>query len=87
MQKTKPHLIVLSDPNGAGKTTIAPTLLQGALKVRESVIANKKKLINALKKGIRDALLKHKLLGKPVAIGKNGKAVWVPAKKIRIKNN
>jgi uncharacterized membrane protein YbaN (DUF454 family) len=52
-----------------------------------AVIANKRKLINALRKAVRETLLKHKLLGKPVAVWKNGRAVWVPAKQIKIKKH
>ena len=31
----------------------------------------------ALKKGVRDALLRHKREGRPVVIYRDGKAVWI----------
>ena len=31
----------------------------------------------ALRKGVRDALLRHKALGNPVVIERNGRIVWV----------
>ncbi|MFB3893801.1 MAG: hypothetical protein ACE15C_17455 [Phycisphaerae bacterium] len=41
------------------------------------------KLIDrALAKGVRDALIRHKKLGVPIATWKNGKVVWVPPEKI-----
>ena len=38
----------------------------------------------ALEQGIRAALLRHKQMGKPIAIWRNGKVVWVPADQIEI---
>ena len=34
---------------------------------------------DALARGVRDALLRHKLEGKPVVIERDGKIVWVSA--------
>ena len=43
------------------------------------------KLIDrALAKGVRDALIRHKKLGYPIATWKDGKVVWVPPEKIVI---
>jgi hypothetical protein len=39
---------------------------------------------DALAKGVREALLRHKKLGQPVAVWKDGKAVWLPPEKIRV---
>lgn len=50
-----------------------------------ATIANKKKLLNAIKQGVQEALLKHKLLGKPIVVWQNNKVVLIPAKKIVIK--
>ncbi len=36
----RPHVIVIAGPNGAGKSTTAPSLLRGALGVREFVNAD-----------------------------------------------
>lgn len=45
---------------------------------------NKSKRIDqGLRKGIADALARHKLLGESIAIWKDGKVI-VPAKKIRV---
>lgn len=36
----------------------------------------------ALRKGVRDALLRHKEHGNPVVIERDGKIVWVPAEEL-----
>ena len=36
----------------------------------------------ALRKGVRDALLRHKALGNPVVIERDGKIVWVRAEEL-----
>lgn len=36
----------------------------------------------ALRKGVRDALLRHKERGNPVVIERDGKIVWVPAEEL-----
>lgn len=41
---------------------------------------------SALRAGVREALLHHKQLGLPVVGWRDGKAVWIPAKDIRVGN-
>ncbi len=42
------------------------------------IFAEDRRLIDeALKQGVRDAMLRHKEAGLPVVIYRNGKAVWV----------
>jgi hypothetical protein len=36
----------------------------------------------AMKRGVRDALLRHKLLGESIAVWRDGKVVIVPAEEI-----
>jgi len=38
----------------------------------------------AIEKGVRAALRRHKLLGFPIAIWKDGKPVWIPPEEIDI---
>lgn len=46
---------------------------------------NKSKRIDAgIKKAIKDAIIRHKLLGESIAIWKDGKVIIVPANKIKI---
>ncbi len=40
----------------------------------------------ALRLGVREALLRHKQLGLPIAEWRDGKVVWVPPEEIRIGN-
>ena len=42
------------------------------------LLADKEKITQALNKGVRDALLKHKQAGNPVATWRDGKVVWIP---------
>lgn len=42
------------------------------------LLADKEKITQALNKGVRDALLKHKQVGNPVATWRDGKVVWIP---------
>ena len=41
-------------------------------------------VVEALNKGVRQELKIHKALGNPIAIGRNGKVVWIPANEIQI---
>ena len=50
-----------------------------------SIIADKRKITKALKKGIETALLKHKQAGQPIVIWQNNRVVWIPAEKIIVK--
>jgi isoaspartyl peptidase/L-asparaginase-like protein (Ntn-hydrolase superfamily) len=38
----------------------------------------------ALRKGVRDALLRHKAHGNPVAIERDGKVIWVRAEDLLV---
>ena len=37
---------------------------------------------DAIAKGVREAMRRHKLLGEPIVVWRNGKVVWVPAEEI-----
>ena len=51
-----------------------------ALKDPDQILRTEGELIDAaLRKGVREALERHKELGKPVVIERNGKIVWVSA--------
>lgn len=39
---------------------------------------------NAIAKGVRDAMIKHKQAGKPVVVWRDGRIVWIPAEEIQI---
>ena len=39
---------------------------------------------NALKEAVRDALLRHKRNGNPIADWQDGKVVWIPADQIEV---
>lgn len=43
-----------------------------------------KRIDQGIRKGIADALARHKLLGEDIAVWKDGKVVTIPAKKIRV---
>lgn len=43
-----------------------------------------KRIDQGLRKAVRDALIRHKLLGESIAIWKDGKVVVVPAEEIEI---
>ena len=38
----------------------------------------------AMRKAVREAVLRHKLLGQPIAVGRGGKVVWIPPEEIEI---
>jgi len=38
----------------------------------------------AMRKAVREAVLRHKLLGQPIAVGRDGKVVWIPPEEIEI---
>ena len=41
-------------------------------------------VLEALNRGVREELKIHKTLGNPIAVGRDGKVVWIPAKEIKI---
>ena len=38
----------------------------------------------AVRKAVREAILRHKLLGNPIAVGIDGKVVWIPPEEIEV---
>ena len=36
----------------------------------------------AMRKAVREAVRRHKLLGNPIAVGRDGKVVWIPPEEI-----
>ena len=38
----------------------------------------------AMRKAVREAVLRHKLLGHPIAVSRDGKVVWIPPEEIEI---
>ena len=41
-----------------------------------------RKIDDAVRSGVREAILRHKRAGVPVAVWRNGQAVWVPADQV-----
>lgn len=46
------------------------------------VFANPKKVTAALKKGILEAIKKHREAGKPIVVWQKGRAVWIKPERI-----
>lgn len=46
--------------------------------------SNPEKITQALAKGVRDALLKHKQAGNPIVVWRDGKIVWLDPEKIPV---
>jgi hypothetical protein len=38
----------------------------------------------AMRKAVREAVLRHKLLGQPIAVSRDGKVVWIPPEEIEV---
>lgn len=38
----------------------------------------------AIRKAVREAGLRHKLLGHPIAVSRGGKVVWIPPEEIEV---
>ncbi|MFW6012415.1 MAG: hypothetical protein ACOC92_01755 [bacterium] len=38
----------------------------------------------AVRKAVRGAILRHKLLGNPIAVSRDGKVVWIPPEEIEV---
>lgn len=51
------------------------------------LLADREKISQALARGVREALLKHKQAGNPVATWRDGKVVWIPPEEILIEGN
>ena len=50
----------------------------------EEAFSDPEKITQALVRGVREALLKHKQAGNPVVIWKDGKTVWLKPEEIPI---
>jgi len=48
------------------------------------VTSESKAIEAAIRSAVRDTLIEHKQLGLPVVIGRDGRAVWIPADEIEI---
>jgi hypothetical protein len=48
------------------------------------IFADGRLIDKALRTAVREALLRHKQAGVPVAVYQHGKTVWIPADKIRV---
>lgn len=38
----------------------------------------------AVRKAVREAVLRHKLLGNPIAVWRDGEVVWIPPEEIEV---
>lgn len=53
----------------------------------ETVFDDNAVVAEALNRGVREALRRHKLLGQSIAVWRNGKAVVIPADEIRLNDD
>ena len=37
-----------------------------------------------MRKAIREAVLRHKLLGQPIVVSRDGKVIWIPPEEIEV---
>lgn len=51
------------------------------------ILADREKISQALAKAVRDALLKHKQAGNPVATWRDGKVVWISPAEILVEED
>lgn len=49
-----------------------------------SAFGDREKISQALAIGVQEALLKHKKLGNPIAVWRDGKVVWIPPEEIPV---
>ena len=47
----------------------------------EEIFADEKQITETLQRAVKEAVLAHKRVGNPIAIWKNGKAVWIETSK------
>ena len=47
------------------------------------ILNNNKEITEAIQTGINESLRKHKLLGYPVCVWRDGKVVWIPPNEIK----
>jgi hypothetical protein len=45
----------------------------------EEIFSDEKRIIEALQRAVREAIEMHRRAGNPIAVWRNGKAVWVKA--------
>jgi len=50
----------------------------------DQFLRENERIERALRRGVREALIRHKKLGQPIVIWRDGKVVWVPAEEIEI---
>lgn len=48
----------------------------------EEIFADEKKITEAMQRAVREAVETHKRAGNPIAVLKDGKAIWVEADKV-----
>lgn len=41
-------------------------------------------ILHAMRQGVREALARHREMGNPVAVWRDGRVVWIPAEEIPI---
>lgn len=47
------------------------------------ILNNNQAVTKAIQAGITDSLRKHKLLGNPICVWRDGKVVWIPPNEIK----
>ena len=52
-----------------------------------ALLEDRQAIDRALQRAVRDAVRRHKLLGNPVAIWRDGKVVWIPPEQIVLKDD
>jgi len=52
----------------------------------DAIFADGTAIDRALKQAVQDALLRHKQIGLPVAVWRDGKVVWIPPEEIPVPN-
>jgi hypothetical protein len=50
----------------------------------EAILATTDLADRAVRKAVREAVLRHKLLGNAIAVGRGGKVVWIPPEEIEV---
>lgn len=48
-----------------------------------NVLNNEKMVTDAIQAGITESLRKHRLLGNPICVWRDGKVVWIPPNEIK----
>lgn len=47
-------------------------------------VGNSALILREMRRAVREALLRHKLLGNPVAVWRDGRVVWIPPEEIPV---